>query len=49
MMQSRPHSDVNIMGHSARLAVLWNTGLTLFRDLLQFGSTLVLARLLTPC
>ena len=39
---------MNPLGHSARLAVLWNTGFTLFRDLLQFGLTLILARLLTP-
>lgn len=36
------------LGQKARLAVLWNTGFALFRDLFQFGVTLVLVRLLTP-
>jgi len=48
MMQSGSRSDMNILGHSARLAVLWNTGFALFRDLFQFGLTLVMARLLMP-
>ena len=47
-MTGGSHSEMNSLGHSARLAVLWNTGFTLFRDLLQFGLTLILARLLTP-
>ena len=38
---SRP--EVNALSHSARLAVVWNTGFTLFRDLRQFGLTLELA------
>jgi teichuronic acid exporter len=32
----------------ARLAVAWNTGFTVGRDVLQFALTLVLVRLLTP-
>jgi hypothetical protein len=39
---------MNALGHSARIAVLWNTGFVLFRDLFQFGLTQVLARLLMP-
>lgn len=35
-------------GKKARSAVIWNTGFNLFRDLLQFGSMLVLVRLLQP-
>jgi len=37
---------VTHLAHNARLAVLWTTGFTLFRDLLQFGLMLVLVRLL---
>ena len=47
MMQSSSRSDMNCSGHSARLAVLWNTGFAL-RALFQFGLTQVLARLLMP-
>lgn len=36
------------LGGKARSAVIWNTGFNLFRDLLQFGSMLVLVRLLAP-
>ena len=39
---------MNTLGHKARTAVAWNTGFTLFRDLLQFGTMLVLVRLLSP-
>lgn len=35
-------------GQKARSAVLWNTGFNLFRDLLQFGTMLVLVRLVEP-
>lgn len=35
-------------GTKARSAVIWNTAFNLFRDLLQFGSMLVLVRLLQP-
>lgn len=35
-------------GQKARSAVVWNTGFNLFRDLLQFGTMLVLVRLLAP-
>ncbi len=35
-------------GDQARQAVFWNTGFTLFRDLLQFGLTLILVRLVVP-
>ncbi len=35
-------------GQKARSAVIWNTGFNLFRDLLQFGTMLVLVRLLEP-
>ncbi len=47
-MKGASHPEMNALGHSARLAVLWNTGFTLFRDLLQFGLTLILVRLLAP-
>jgi len=40
--------DVTNLGHKARSAVIWNTGFNLFRDLLQFGTMLVLVRLLEP-
>lgn len=33
---------------SAQQAILWSAGLNLFRDMLQFGQMLVLARLLDP-
>ena len=33
---------------SAQQAILWSAGLNLFRDLLQFGQMLILARLLDP-
>lgn len=36
------------LAHRARSAVAWNVGFTLFRDLLQFGTMLVLVRLLSP-
>ena len=36
------------LGDKARLAVVWNTGFNLFRDLLQFCVTLVLVRILSP-
>ena len=39
---------MNNLGQKARSAVLWNTGFNLFRDLLQFGTMLVLVRLLEP-
>ena len=39
---------VSVLGRQARLAVLWNAGLTLFRDLLQFVVMVVLVRLLAP-
>jgi len=32
----------------ARSAIIWNAGFNLFRDLLQFGTMLVLARVLKP-
>jgi O-antigen/teichoic acid export membrane protein len=35
-------------GSKARSAVIWNAGFNLFRDLLQFGTMLVLVRLLKP-
>lgn len=35
-------------GQKARSAVIWNTGFNLFRDLLQFGTMLVLVRILEP-
>jgi len=38
-------SDQSLAGR-ARLAIVWSTGFQLFRDLLQFGLTLVLVRLL---
>lgn len=36
------------LGSKARSAVIWNTGFNLFRDLLQFGTMLVLVRILEP-
>jgi len=39
---------VSSLGHKARLAVLWNAGFNIFRDLLQFATMLVLVRLLDP-
>lgn len=36
------------LANKARSAVIWNTGFNLFRDLLQFGTMLVLVRLLEP-
>lgn len=36
------------LGQKARSAVFWNTGFNLFRDLLQFGTMLILVRLLAP-
>ncbi len=36
------------LGQKARSAVIWNAGFNIFRDLLQFGSMLVLVRLLEP-
>lgn len=41
-------SSVSTLGHAARLAVFWTTGFNLFRDVLQLGLTLTLARLLPP-
>jgi O-antigen/teichoic acid export membrane protein len=35
-------------GSQARSAVIWNTAFNLFRDLLQFGTMLVLVRILKP-
>ena len=35
-------------GDKARSAVIWNIGFNLFRDLMQFGTMLVLVRLLKP-
>jgi len=39
---------MNSFGSKARSAVIWNTGFNLFRDLLQFGTMLVLVRILKP-
>ena len=39
---------MSTLGHAARLAVFWTTGFNLFRDVLQLGLTLTLARLLPP-
>lgn len=39
---------VSSLGQKARLAVLWNAGFNIFRDLVQFGVMLVLVRLLDP-
>ncbi len=39
---------MSTLGDKARVAVLWSTGFSLFRDLLQFGVTMVLVRLLAP-
>ncbi len=36
------------LGHAARLSIFWTTGFNLFRDVLQLGLTLTLARLLPP-
>ncbi|MCL4787607.1 MAG: oligosaccharide flippase family protein [Verrucomicrobia bacterium] len=36
------------LGQKARSAVIWNAGFNIFRDLLQFGTMLVLVRLLEP-
>ena len=36
------------LAHKARTAVAWNAGFSLFRDLLQFGTMLILVRLLSP-
>ncbi len=36
------------LGDQARQAVFWNTGFTLFREILQFGLTLILVRLVVP-
>jgi O-antigen/teichoic acid export membrane protein len=36
------------LGESAKQAMTWSAGLTVFRDLVQFGQMLVLARLLDP-
>jgi O-antigen/teichoic acid export membrane protein len=36
------------LAEKARSGVLWVTGLNIFRDLLQFGTMLVLVRLLAP-
>jgi O-antigen/teichoic acid export membrane protein len=36
------------LGQKARSAVIWNAGFSLFCDLLQFGTMLVLVRLLAP-
>lgn len=36
------------LGNKARSAVIWNTGFNLFQDLLQFGTMLVLVRMLKP-
>lgn len=36
------------LGQKARVAVAWNAGFSLFRDLLQFAVTIMLVRLLTP-
>lgn len=39
---------MSTLGRAARLAVFWTTGFNLFRDVLQLGLTLTLARLLPP-
>ena len=36
------------LGVSARASLVWGGGFTLFRDIAQFGVTLILVRLLTP-
>ena len=36
------------LANKARSAVAWNAGFTLFRDLVQFGTMLILVRLLSP-
>jgi O-antigen/teichoic acid export membrane protein len=41
-----PPAPVPALSARARLAVLWETGFSAFRDLLQFGLTFTLARLL---
>jgi O-antigen/teichoic acid export membrane protein len=37
---------MTVLAEKARLSVVWTTGFTVFRDLLQFGLTLTLTRLL---
>ena len=39
---------MSTLSQKARSAVIWNMGFNLFRDLLQFGTMLVLVRLLAP-
>lgn len=39
---------MSMSGHKARVAIAWNAGFSLFRDLLQFAVTVMLVRLLTP-
>jgi O-antigen/teichoic acid export membrane protein len=36
------------LADKARRSVLWTTGFTVFQDILQFGLTLTLTRLLPP-
>lgn len=43
-----PPSSGPALAEKARTGVLWVTGLNVFRDLLQFGTMLVLVRLLAP-
>jgi O-antigen/teichoic acid export membrane protein len=40
--------DSRSLGASARLSIVWGGGFTLLRDILQFGTMLILVRLLTP-
>jgi O-antigen/teichoic acid export membrane protein len=39
---------MSTIAQKARSAVIWNAGFNIFRDLLQFGTMLVLVRLLAP-
>jgi O-antigen/teichoic acid export membrane protein len=41
-------SDMSSLGKQAASGILWTTGLSVFRDFLQFGTMLVLVRLLAP-
>jgi O-antigen/teichoic acid export membrane protein len=44
----KPTAPLANLGANARSAAIWNGGFLFFRDLLQFGVTLVLVRLLAP-
>ena len=48
LMDKRVTPEANELGLKARSGVLWVTALNVFRDVLQFGTMLILVRLLEP-